>query len=196
MNFKIIFRYLSVFLLMVFSVNVSAQKNDEAMAYFIIYQDLLNPPQEPIFYDGIIHLKDGNSVHGEVALNEEENRENFTILKNSNKWEYINNTEIDHVILFDEKDAKTTFYLQPERNVLLRKIYRQNGKTLFDSANFPFDNRLIAPVYVEENDSLINTFNFWTSGPKKDLVNYINDRDGKKYKNRDFKTLDDLFKKL
>ena len=55
---------------------------------------------------------------------------------------------------------------------------------------------LVGRVFIKENNILTDTFNFWSSGEKKDIINYINERDETKYKRGDFKSLDELFSKL
>lgn len=179
--------------------NLSAQKKDDAIEYFTLFHPIYqsNEVDYNPFYKGVIHKKDGSVLNGKISLNYNENTENSTIIKQNDDWEYILNADIDYVVLYNNEQSETLFYAIRDKDILYREIFKKDDKTVvYDSSNKPFEHTLIAPVFVKENEVLVNTFDFWTSGPKKDLVNYINERDGKKYKNRDFKSLEDLFEKL
>lgn len=200
MKSRLSFRYYYLFsLLLMISYSSWAQKDqDDLLNYQTVLNNRLLQNQQHPFFKGVIHLKSGDSLAGELSLNNFENKEYSTILQQKNKQVVISNQTIKEVILYaDNTSSKTKFYAIKEDQQLYREVYKKDKETIvYDSSNQPFEGKLISSVYVQQNGKLIDTFNFWTSGPKKDLVNYLNKRDGKKYKNRDFKSLDDLFAKL
>lgn len=185
-------------LFFVIAFNLNAQKNDEESINFINLQliGILNDDDNP-FFNGKINLKDGNSLTGKISLNYKKKGEYVTVLNQNGLHSYISNEKINDVILISGDNLETTFTVIKDNNLLYREVFKKNKDVIvYDTSVMPFENKLAAQVFVKENDSLTNTFNFWTSGSKKDLVNYINNRDGLQYKSRDFKSLEDLFLKL
>lgn len=197
MNLKHLFTYFSLLLTLMISINLNAQSKDDLINLNTILTNEINNNSYNAFFEGTITLKNGDFLTGKISLNNKKNREYSAIYNQNGDWQYIPNHKIKEASLFSEGNSKTKFYTIKEDNVMYREVYKKNDEILvFDSSNKPFENRLISSVIVKENDSLINTFDFWTSSSKKDLINYINNRDGVSYKNRDFKSLEELFEKL
>lgn len=198
MSLKTTFKISLIITFLFSSFNSSAQNpSDEWIALQLTVFDQLNNKEFNPFYKGEIQLKNGNSLTGKVSLNYAENKEYETVIRQQDSLKFIPNKEIEDVVLYSEEGSKTNFSALDQKGLLYRKVYQnKNELTVYDSANRPYNNKLIATIFVKENDFIVNTFDFWTSGPKKDLVNYLNKRDGTNYKNRDFKTLEDLFEKL
>ncbi len=196
MNLKLKHFYLLVCILATF--NSQAQTaNDQATNYLNLQLVGVFNNDTPEFYNGIITLLDGTVLTGDISLNHVNNKTYNTIIVQDNDWVYIPNKTIKDVVLNSDQDDKTKFTVIKEDAILYREVYKKNEDvSVYDSSIRPFENRLTDKVYVKENNTVTNTFDFWTSGPKKDLVNYINNRDGSTYRNRDFKSLDELFAKL
>ncbi len=189
------FKYFIFLLFLIFSVNLNAQKNDDIVNFLTIYNNYLynNDNYNP-FFEGAINFKNGKSVKGKISLNYLENDKYSAILKQDDNWKIIPNSEIENVVLHDNDNSETKFSAINDDGILYRQVYKKNNENfIYDSSNKPLENNLIAPVWIKKKDSLINTFDFWTWGPKKDLINYLSKRDGKEYKSRDFKSLKELY---
>ena len=67
-----------------------------------------------------------------------------------------------------------------------------NGKRkIYDESSKPTTN-LVGEIFVKEELNLKSLYNFWSSGPKQDLINYINERDNKSFRKKDFKNIDEF----
>lgn len=197
MNLKYLFKYFCLSITIILSINLSAQNKDELTNLnTILTNEIHNNSYNP-FFEGSITLKNGDILTGEISLNNIENKEYSAIYNQNGDWQYIPNYKIKKATLYSENKPETNFYTIKEDNIMYREVYKKNEDLIvFDSSNKPFENKLISAVLVKDKDTLINTFEFWTSSSKKDLINYINNRDGVSYRNRDFKSLDELFEKL
>ena len=185
-------------LLFILFISFSSRSQEADLDYINLQTIFLNDlNNEASFFEGQIHLKDNTTLNGLVSLNRSHYGEYVTVIRNDDGCRNIPNQNIDHVLLFDnnaESNSKTTFLQINEDGKLYRLVYQnEKGTSVYDTSNRPFDELLIGEVVVQENDALNYIFDFWTSGPKKDLINYINKRDGKTYKRRDFKSLSTLF---
>jgi hypothetical protein len=153
------------------------------------------------FYEGKINLKDNNSIDGSISINNKRYGKYLTIVRTKDSCIFIPNTKINSVILYENNKnttVETKFEALNNDNKLYRQVFHNDKKniTIYDSSKKPYRNRLGYGVYVKENGLTTYTYNFWSSGPKKDLINYLNKRDKTKYKRRDFKSIDDLFQKI
>ncbi|MBV7270462.1 hypothetical protein [Winogradskyella luteola] len=149
------------------------------------------------FYNGEIHLKTNETLKGRISLNHINDDQYAVLLKTDKGHIYVSNKDVNSVILFDENKGKileTKFVSFDGHDKLFRELYIKDDETaIYDSMEKPFDNKIMSGVYVLEDDELKYIYNFWSSGPKKDIINYINERDDSNYKRRDFKSLNDLF---
>ncbi|WP_298511719.1 hypothetical protein [uncultured Kordia sp.] len=189
----------TLFIFCLFSFSLTAQ--DAGLEILAVTTQQLQNNDEMYFYNGRIHLKDNTVLEGRVSINDRRYGEHFTVVRMKDSCKYIPNTKINAVIMYEEKDdviIETKFEALDHGDKLYREIFYNEKKniTVYDSFERPFKNHLGYGVFVKENGVITNTYDFWTSGPKKDLINYINKRDKTKYKRRDFKTLQDLFDKL
>lgn len=152
------------------------------------------------FFEGKITLKDSTVLVGKISVNQYYQNRLITIFNNNDQYEPIDNEIIKDVNLRHDENQitkETKFQNISEDNRLYRLVHQKDSNiSVYDSSDIPQENSLVGKVYVKENNSITDTWNFWTSGPKKDLINYLNDRDGTNYKRRDFKALDDLFAML
>ena len=152
------------------------------------------------YYDGQVNLKNNQTVKGLISINQRRYKSYVTILKTEKDCIYIPNNSIDNVVLYEDnsRDYKQTSFVSIKgHDKLLREVYKKDDKTIvYDMLKKPFDGKTMNDIYIKENDKLVSIFNFWSSGSKKDLINYINKRDDKTYRRRDFKSLKDLFAKL
>lgn len=197
MNLKHLFKYFCLLLTIILSINLNAQNKDDLLNLNTILTNEINNNSYNPFFEGTITLKNGDILTGKISLNNIKNQEYSAIYKQNGDWQYISNHKIKEASLYSENNLETKFYTIKDNNVMYREVYKKNEEVIvFDSSNMPFENRLISAVFVKDSDTLVNTFNFWTSNSKKDLINYINNRDGVSYRNRDFKSLDELFEKL
>ena len=182
-----------------FSFSLVAQQAQLDMLNLVNTQ--LQNANDISFYNGKVNLKDNNSIDGRVSINNKRFGEYFTIVRTKDSCVYIPNAKINSVVLNENHKGttiETKFELLNDGDKLYRQIYHNNTKnvTVYDSSEKPFRNRLGYGVFVKEKDLLTYTYNFWSSGPKKDLINYINKRDKTKFKRRDFKSLQELFDKV
>lgn len=197
MNLKYLFKYLVLLLTIVFSINLNAQNKDDLVNLNTILTNEINNNSYNSFFEGTITLKDGDILTGKISLNNIKNQEYSAIYSQNGDWQYIPNHKIKKASLYSKNNPETKFYTIKDDDVMYREVYKKNEEIIvFDSSNKPFENRLISTVFIKDKDTLINTFDFWTSSSKKDLINYINNRDGVSYRNRDFKSLEELFEKL
>ncbi|WP_298903895.1 hypothetical protein [uncultured Psychroserpens sp.] len=180
--------------------NLQAQQHEvELLGLETIQFSTINN-DDVYYYTGQIRLKDQQTFNGLISINHKRYKDYTTILKTKDKCVYIPNENIDTVILYkdDNRDyTETTFVSIKGHDKLFREIYKKDNSTIvYDLLKKPFDGKIMNDIYIKENGKLVSIFNFWSSGPKKDLINYINKRDTKTYKRRDFKSLKDLFAKL
>ncbi len=153
--------------------------------------------QEIYFYPGQMILADGWLVEGEIAMNLREGNDFVTILLTEEEEIAYNNSEIDLIKLYNENEGFTSFTKLPGRASFSREVFRKNDSlTVYDSGYRPFTDNLRGQVFVKDGEEITNTWNFWTSSSEKDLINYLSDRDGVKYRRRDFNSLEEIFAKL
>ncbi|WP_299335537.1 hypothetical protein [uncultured Psychroserpens sp.] len=152
------------------------------------------------FYDGEIYLKNQDTLRGSISLNHAKAKTYAAILSTDDGYEYISNQEIESVVLYGEyrdQALSSRFVPLKDHELLYREVYKKDEHTaIYDGSTNPFRGILVGRVLVKDHNTIEDIFNFWASGPKKDLINYINKRDNKNYKRRDFKTIEDLFAKL
>ncbi len=179
-----------------------ASNNNNAVTSLVVNDLLFNDSNTTHFYNGTLTLNNTTTINGKFSLNHY--RDNtLSVIHNDDEGthHYISTDSITSVILFrkEKNDIidKTLFVKAKDDSKLYRVISDETDKVmLFDSATKPFNGLLIGDVFVKENDSITNTYNFWSSGPKQDVINYINNRDNTKYRRRDFKTINDLVVQL
>ncbi|MEQ3664776.1 MULTISPECIES: hypothetical protein [unclassified Olleya] len=150
------------------------------------------------FYKGELTLNDGSILIGYFSLNNS-STDNYVVLHDDGEtYHYYCKDEINDVMLYNpNSDSNTIFEFIKDDGKLYRKVYDNNKDVIvYDTANYPFDNTLIDQVIIDVDNQLIETWNFWTSGPKHDLIKYLRDRDNIRYKRSQFKSLDDIFEKL
>ena len=180
------------------SFSVKAQSDDVFLLNQILVQTEIN--DKNYFYFGNINLTNNEVLTGNISLNNYRNGQYTAILKTEDSCQYIPNTEIETVELFNNDDnfnQSTRFITLQNKQKLYRELHVKDSKNaIYDSMEKPFDGKVMSGIYVLENNSLHSIYNFWHSGPKADLLNYFEDRDHKKYKRRDYKNLERLFAQL
>ena len=188
-----------VLIFSVFSFSATAQ--DVGLEMLNIVNMQLQNADELHFFKGKIELKNNTTITGNIGINAKRYGKYYTVVRTKDSCNYILNEEINAVYLYETQKGvatETKFEALEEGNKLYRRIFHNEKRnvTVYDTSVVPFRNRLAYGVFVKDKGVLTYTHNFWTSGPKKDLINYINKRDKTKYKRRDFKTLQDLFAKV
>ena len=187
-------------ILLVFAVhipNAHAQDNEAVMLGFQTV--MLNSLEDNTvhYYEGQVHLKDNRVLSGSISLNHVHNSKYSVLLRQNEGCTFITNEDIETVVLFQnvkDQQAETRFVAIDGKDKLFREIFKKDDdNAIYDSLEKPFDGRIMSGIYIKDNGNLTSIYNFWSSGPKKDLINYINERDDKKYKRRDFKSLEELF---
>ncbi|QRM90002.1 hypothetical protein FG167_12435 [Lacinutrix sp. WUR7] len=208
MKFKTVTPVLLVLLFLSFSTPTIGQNKSksnaesiEALSLVLLFNnlnnDLNNRRNKP--YLGEMTLKNGDFIEGYLSLNNPVGDNYVVIYYTENDSKIYPVDTIDEVKLYktDNTNADTVFKTIENEKALLREVYNNNGDVaVYDTAISPFNNKLSGSVYVKENDALINTWFFWTSGPKHDLLRYIRNKDGVRYKRKDFESLDDLLQKV
>lgn len=191
---------LSFFVLLGFlAFNTKALAQDENLDLFnqqlFFYSNL-----DYDFYDGEITMKNNEIINGILSLNHIDNEQYAVILSTDDGCIYIPNEDVSSVTLFEIDKGKTTatkFVAIEGYDKLFRELYIKNENyAIYDLLEVPYDSKIINDVYIKENNTLVSIDNFWTSGPKKDLINYINERDNTDFKRKDFKSLNTLYAKL
>lgn len=186
-KFALLFSFIATF-------SLYAQQNLNDINVQTVLFNTLND-QNINFFNGKISLNDNTTLTGEISLNHKHNGVYTTILKSGDLCKYIPNNMISTVIL---NENKTTFIAINNSIKLYREVFKNTTKNIvvYDTSEAPFNGALIAEVFVKENDQVTNTFDFWTSGPKQDLINYLRKRDRVQYKRKDFNSLQDIFETL
>jgi hypothetical protein len=149
------------------------------------------------FYDGKIILNNSTILEGKISVNQSFKSKMITIFNSADNYEPIDNKLIKEVVLLSTENKVTKFFNLNNDERLYRLVHQKDTLvSVYDSSNKLQDNSLIGRILIIENNTLTDTWNFWSSGPKKDLINYLNDRDDTTFKRRDFKCLDELFAKF
>lgn len=152
------------------------------------------PIEAETFYEGKLLLTNSDTLSGLVSLNFSKDRKYFTQVKDGGNLHVISNGEISKVILYATykgQKAATNFEKLSDDG----KFYRILGVgevTVYDCSIRPFTGNIVSEVFVKEHNSVRSLFNFWSSGAKQDLVDYINEKENKKFKKRDFKSAEEL----
>ena len=196
---------IAAFVLLLFMITANGQTKHKSNSSVIALETLnlitflstLNDyPND--FYQGEMTLNDGSIIIGYFSLNNSI-ADNYIVLHDDGEtYNYYCKDEINDVMLYNpNSDANTMFNFIKDDGKLYRKVFDNNIDVIvYDTANYPFDNKLVNEVIIDVNNQLIETWNFWTSGPKHDLIKYLRERDDVRYKRSDFKTLDDIFRRL
>ena len=206
MQYKILKRVMllcvTLFTLQTAFTQECASNNNAIVASQLTNDLFFNNSNTTYFHEGTVTLSNATTIKGRFSLNHYKD-DTYTVIHNDEDGErhYISTDSIQSVVLFrKEKNDITdkTLFVKVKGDSKLYRIISKNTDQviLFDSATKPFSGLLIGDVFVKENDSIINTYNFWSSGPKQDVINYINKRDNTKYRRRDFKTINDLVVQL
>jgi hypothetical protein len=175
--------------------------NNAAITTQLANDLFFNNSNQTYFHDGTVTLNNTTTINGRFSLNYYKDDTYSVIHIEDGERHYISTDSITSVTLFrkEKNDIidKTLFVKAKDDSKLYRMISDETYPVkLFDSATKPFSGLLIGDVFVQENDSITHTYNFWSSGPKQDVINYINKRDNTNYKRRDFKTINDLVVQL
>ncbi|WP_028281906.1 hypothetical protein [Olleya marilimosa] len=196
---------IAAFVLLLFMITANGQTKHKSNSSVIALETLnlitflstLNDyPND--FYQGEMTLNDGSIIIGYFSLNNSI-ADNYVVLHDDGEtYNYYCKDEINDVMLYNpNSDANTMFNFIKDDGKLYRKVFDNNIDVIvYDTANYPFDNKLVNEVIIDVNNQLIETWNFWTSGPKHDLIKYLRERDDVRYKRSDFKTLNDIFRRL
>lgn len=149
------------------------------------------------FFEGKIILKDSTILMGKISANQLYRNKLITILNVDDDYQAIDNKTIKEVVLISPEHKETKFFNLNNDERLYRLVYQKHTiLSVYDASNKLQDNSLIGRILVKENNILTDTWNFWSSGSKKDLINYRNDRDNTNFKRRDCKSLDEIFAAL
>ncbi|WP_292944581.1 hypothetical protein [Olleya sp. UBA1516] len=202
---KITQRIAALLLLLLFMITANGQTKHKSNSSLLALETLnlitfintLNAHPND-FYKGEMTLTDGTILIGYFSLNNSIT-DNYVVLHDDGEtYHYYCKDEINDVMLYNpNSDSNTVFEFIKDDGKLYRKVYDNNKDVIvYDTANYPFDNTLVDQVIIDVDNQLIETWNFWTSGPKHDLIKYLRDRDNIRYKRNQFKSLDDIFEKL
>lgn len=145
------------------------------------------------FYEGKVTMNDNTEINGLVSINHRRNKKFVTIVKSDGRTTYIPNHEIVAVTMIS-KINNTTLENTFEKIEMNGKLYRIVGigkRKIYDESTKPSTN-LVGELFVKEQLNTHSLYNFWSSGPKQDLINYINKRDNKLFTKKDFKTKEEL----
>lgn len=150
-------------------------------------------PETTSFYHGQIVLNDMTVVKGLVNINYRQNERFVTRVKSEGKILYIPNNEI-LLVTISSKNNNGVLENSFEKIDVDGKLYRivGNGKRkIYDESSKPTTN-LVGEIFVKEGLSSKSLYNFWSSGPKQDLIDYVNKRDNKDFRKKDFNNVDEL----
>ncbi|RZJ99898.1 MAG: hypothetical protein EOO46_21620 [Flavobacterium sp.] len=148
--------------------------------------------QDEEYYPGKIILKSNDTLVGRISLNYR-TKENFSALFNDGAKDVkIPNERIGKIIFSDRNNEVTEFESLDNSKQLYRILYSGKVK-IYDSSSRPQGGNLVGGVFIKEDNQIYSLFNFWSSGPKQDIIDYINKRDGVNFKRRDFKSSDEIF---
>lgn len=151
--------------------------------------------EEDIFYDGQLILSNNDTISGSISLNHFKKDGYVTKFEDDKGLRPIFNKDISQVILtHTDKNGNTTqtLFLKLDDSLKFYRVLKEGSVTVFDSSVRPYNGNLVASVLIKSDEEIIDTFNFWSSGPKQDLINYLNEREGTSYKRRDFKSVDEI----
>ena len=197
MKSKIIKKSLVVLLFLCFVSKTKAQSNDLNLINFITIQNL---SEDISFFEGKLILENSEVLTGNISINHNNKEDYETILQTDKGCTYISNEDIASITLFGSENDElyeSEFVKFENSNKFYRELYKKDdANAIYDLLEQPFDNKTMNDVYVLEDNELVSINNFWSSGPKKDVINYINKRDGTNYKRKDFETLNELLSKL
>lgn len=201
MKSKITTLNFSVLFLLVFALPIQAQDNSNGLDLITMnLVGILDDNSGPnTFYEGEMTLKTGETITGYFSLNNPQKKDYVVLFENedASKQQYYCSDEFKEVKLYNDEATFTKFDFIKEDGKLYRQVYNnENNVIVYDTATSPFEGKLLAEVIINLNDDLINTWSFWSSGPKHDLIRYIRKRDGVRYKRSEFKSLEDIFERL
>jgi len=163
-----------------------------SQAVFDFNGNYIIQPEEEQYYSGKIILKSQDTLTGMVSLNYRI-KENFSALFDDGAQEIkIPNESIGKIVLTDGNNSLTEFESIDNSKLLYRVLYSGKMK-IYDSSSRPQNGSLVSGVFIKEGNQVQRLFNFWSSGPKQDLIDYINKRDNEHFRRRDFKTTDEIF---
>ncbi|WP_452223064.1 hypothetical protein [Lacinutrix chionoecetis] len=157
-----------------------------------------NGPNEA--YQGEMTLKNGELIEGVFSLNNRIFDDEYVVINYTEDDSQSYSTDvIDNIVFYHADDTLTETIYKSENNTnyLLREVYNSDDDVVvYDSSVNPFRETLFGNVYVKEENELIDTWHFWSSGPKHDLIRYVRNKDGVRYKRKTFKSLKDVYAKL
>lgn len=166
-----------------------------ASAQMIGSDEYIFPPETLYFYDGTVTLNNNEVLTGAISLNLKTNKTYFTVIDDGTSIRYIPNTEIAQIALINKNNTalgtESVFEKLGDGSRLYRRIAK-GSVAVYDSSSRPFEGNMVSGVFIKDDNKVHSIFNFWTSGAKQDLLNYINKRDNTKYKRSDFKSVTDL----
>lgn len=148
--------------------------------------------QEEEYYHGKIILKTQDTLAGRIALNYRAKENFYALFDDGTKEIRIPNENIAKIV-FTSKNNVFTEFESLDKSKLLYRVLHSGKVKVYDSSSRPQSGNLVGGVFVKDKDQVHGLFNFWSSGPKQDLINYINERDGANFKRSDFKTPEEIF---
>ncbi len=183
---KAIYKFSLLFILLVASPRVSFSQIYNSDEEQII-------PETNNFYQGEVILNNKTVVKGLVSINHRQKQQLVTIVKSTDNISYIPNSEIELVTISKSNNNNRTenSFEKIDTSGKLYRIVGNGKRKIYDESSKPTTN-LVGEVFIKDGLNIISLYNFWSSGPKQDLVNYINKRDNKDFTKRDFNTIDEL----
>lgn len=146
------------------------------------------------FNEGEIILNDKTTIKSLININFRKKEGLVTLTKIDNKISYIPNSEI-LLVTISSTNKDTVITDSFERINESGKLYRIVGtgkRKIYDESTKPITGYLVGAIFVKDESKAQSLYNFWSSGPKQDLIDYINKRDHKVFTKKDFKNMDDL----
>jgi len=158
---------------------------------FDFYGNYVIQPEED-YFPGKIVLKSNDTLKGSISLNYMTKDDFVALFDDGIKEIKIPNEDIMKVVLEDKNKSITEFESIDNSKLLYRILYLGKAK-IYDSSSKPQNGSLVSGVFIVENNKAHDLFDFWSSGPKQDLISYINKRDKMNFKKKDFKNVDEIF---
>jgi hypothetical protein len=193
-----------LFTLIFCSTKAFAQVDDFPYFVFFDNQNNKNLKLEPV--EGFLIKKAGDTLYTKIQLgNIINNKEGISYEVKKDYFSFIPLDSITQIRVFKSDttifNSKWTdyFVIQDDKKQLrLLRLLRSNKSTIFDD-KLDFkngSNTFGTAFYIRYNDSLVNTYRFWGSSNKRNLIYFYNSRTKSKIKPKDYKKTITIIEKI
>ncbi|WP_284653204.1 hypothetical protein [Flavobacterium terrisoli] len=190
------------FFIMLFTVSVNGQRIGGFPSYSVSRSASV---KERVYHKGFVVKTAGDTIFSNILLGARQNKIEGVYLSSetSSEKRFLPLDEITFIRIFQSdkiimKGDVTDFYTIGTKKKLYRLIRTGSKSEVFDNSLYVDENKgyLSEEVFVKTRDEFINTYSFWGSSTKRNLIKFLNKKMNSNFKPQNFKNAISVIEKI